>query len=90
MDNGRFNVIHQEADRYLFKVPVLRNIELTYPYFHDGSVVGLADAVRIMGEVQLDKTSTDNEIGKIVAFLGTLTGEYKGKLLANLTTEDLQ
>ncbi|CCE25722.1 cytochrome c peroxidase [Methylotuvimicrobium alcaliphilum] len=90
VDNGRFNVTHQEADRYLFKVPVLRNIELTYPYFHDGSVLSLADAVRIMGEVQLDKTFTNEEIAKMVAFLGTLTGEYKGKPLAHLTAADIQ
>ena len=90
VDNGRFNVTHQEADRYIFKVLVLRNIELTYPYFHDGSMVSLADAVRIMGEVQLDKTFTHDEIAKMVAFLGTLTGEYQGKLLGRLTAEEIQ
>lgn len=90
VDNGRFNVTHQEADRHFFKVPVLRNIELTYPYFHDGSVLSLADAVRIMGEVQLDKTFTNDEIAKMVAYLGTLTGEYKGKSLAHLTAADIQ
>jgi cytochrome c peroxidase len=89
-DNGRFNVTKREQDRHFFKVPVLRNIDLTYPYFHDGSVISLADAVRIMGEVQLGKTFSQDETAKMVAFLGTLTGEYKGKLLTHLTTADLQ
>ena len=80
-DNGRFNVTKQEKDRHFFKVPVLRNIELTYPYFHDGSVDNLADTVKIMGKVQVNKNFTDDEIGEIVAFLATLTGEYKGKSL---------
>ncbi|UOA07384.1 cytochrome c peroxidase [Methylobacter sp. S3L5C] len=90
VDNGRFNVTKQEKDRYFFKVPLLRNIELTHPYFHDGSVDNLADAVRIMGKVQVDKDFTGDEIGKIVAFLKTLTGEYKNKPLAQLTTEDVK
>ena len=90
VDNGRFNVTKQEKDRHFFKVPVLRNIELTYPYFHDGSVNDLSEAVRIMGKVQLDKNFTDDEIGKIVAFLKTLTGEYKGKPLTQSTAEDIK
>ena len=89
-DNGRFNVTQQEKDRHVFKVPVLRNIELTYPYFHDGSVASLADAIRIMGEVQLDKTFSNDEIAKMEAFLRSLTGEYKGKSLAQLTAADIQ
>jgi len=89
-DNGRFNVTKQEQDRHFFKVPTLRNIELTHPYFHDGSVASLTDAIRIMGEVQLDKTFTDAEIDKLAAFLKTLTGEYKGKSLRQLTAEDIQ
>ncbi|OAH98237.1 hypothetical protein A1353_22040 [Methylomonas methanica] len=90
VDNGRFNVTHQEVDRYIFKVLVPRNIELTYPYFHDGSVLSLADAVRFMGEVQLDKTFTHEETAKMVAYLGALTGEIKGKSLAHLTAADIQ
>jgi len=90
VDNGRFNVTKQEKDRHFFKVPVLRNIELTFPYFHDGSVDSLAEAVRIMGKVQLDKTFSDDEIAKTVAFLKTLTGEYKGKPLTQLTAEDIK
>ncbi|MDD2738652.1 MAG: cytochrome c peroxidase [Methylomonas lenta] len=89
-DNGRFNVTKQEQDRHFFKVPVLRNIELTFPYFHDGSVDNLAEAVQVMGNVQLDKAFTKDEIANMVAFLQTLTGEYKGKPLTQLTTEDIQ
>jgi len=89
-DNGRFNVTKQEKDRHFFKVPVLRNIELTHPYFHDGSVNDLNEAVRIMGQVQRGKNFSDDEIGKIVAFLKTLTGEYRGKPLTQLTAEDIK
>jgi cytochrome c peroxidase len=73
-DNGRFNVTHNEADRHFFKVPTLRNIELTAPYFHDGSQAELAGAVRIMGSVQLGRDLTDAQVNDIVAFLRTLTG----------------
>lgn len=88
-DNGRFNVTKNEQDRHFFKVPVLRNIELTHPYFHDGSVGSLAEAVRIMGRVQVGKNFTGEETEKLVAFLKTLTGEYKGKALTQLATEDI-
>lgn len=81
VDAGRFNVTQQEKDRHLFKVPVLRNIALTHPYFHDGSVEHLEDAVRIMAKVQLNKNFSDAEVGQIVSFLKTLTGEYQGKAL---------
>ena len=74
VDNGRFNVTKQEKDRYFFKVPVLRNVELTSPYFHDGSVTKLEDAVRMMAKVQRDKNFTNDEVNKVVAFLKTLTG----------------
>ncbi len=87
-DNGRFNVTKQEQDRHLFKVPTLRNVELTYPYFHDGSASTLEDAVKIMARVQRDKQLNDHEVGDIVAFLKTLTGEYKGKPLNQLNEED--
>lgn len=82
VDNGVFNVTKKEADRYFFKVPVLRNVELTYPYFHDGSVKSLSEAVRIMGKVQVDKTFSDEQVSQLVSFLKTLTGEYEGKPLS--------
>ena len=62
-------------EEMVFKVPNLRNIELTYPYFHDGAVNSLAEAVNIMGKIQLDKEFTPEETTQIVAFLKTLTGE---------------
>jgi len=72
---GRYEVTKQEADKYHFKVPTLRNIELTYPYFHDGSAATLRDAVAVMGQVQLGRSFTADENDKIVAFLKTLTGD---------------
>ena len=64
----------QEADRYVFKVPSLRNVAMTAPYFHDGSVATLPEAVRVMARVQLGKTLSDGEVEAIVAFLASLTG----------------
>jgi Cytochrome c peroxidase len=72
---GRYNVTKKEEDKYVFKVPLLRNIELTAPYFHDASTWDLNEAVKIMAEYQLGAKLTDNETNKIVAFLRTLTGE---------------
>ncbi len=72
---GRIAVTRQEADRMTFKVPVLRNVELTYPYFHDGAAWTLEEAVDTMGRLQLGRSFSKDEIGKIVAFLKTLTGK---------------
>jgi cytochrome c peroxidase len=74
-DDGRYAVTKNEADRYVFKVPVLRNVAKTAPYFHDGAVDSLADAVWIMGKVQLGKDLTKKQIKDISAFLDALTGE---------------
>jgi len=74
IDNGRFDITKNESDKYLFKVPSLRNIEKTYPYFHDGSIEKLRDAVRIMAKVQVNKDLSETEIDEIVTFLKTLTG----------------
>jgi cytochrome c peroxidase len=72
---GRVGVTKDEADRFNFKVPTLRNVELTYPYFHDGEAATLGQAVDIMGRIQLGKSFTETENAKIVAFLKTLTGD---------------
>lgn len=72
---GRAGVTGADADRFKFKVPTLRNVELTYPYFHDGEAETLSEAVEIMGRLQLGKKFTTEENEKIVAFLKTLTGE---------------
>jgi cytochrome c peroxidase len=72
---GRVAVTGNDADRFNFKVPTLRNVELTYPYFHDGAADTLEQAVNTMGRVQLGKHFTPEENTKVVAFLKTLTGE---------------
>jgi len=80
-DLGRFNVTGDNRDRHVFKVPSLRNVALTAPYFHDGSTVRLEDAVAIMAKYQLGDELSAKEISQIVSFLKTLSGEYKGKAL---------
>jgi cytochrome c peroxidase len=74
-DVGRYAMTKQEQDRYVFRVPMLRNVARTAPYFHDGSVATLDAAVRVMAEVQLGRTLSDSETGAIVEFLDALTGE---------------
>jgi cytochrome c peroxidase len=74
IDEGRYAVTKDENDKYVFKVPILRNVAMTSPYFHDGSVVRLPDAVRIMGRMQLGNDLSDQEISAIIAFLNSLTG----------------
>src|SRR5512143_3366865 len=66
---GRFAVTHEERDRMRFKVPTLRNVELTYPYFHDGAAATLTEAVGVMGRVQLGREFTAPEKARLVAFL---------------------
>ncbi len=74
-DAGLFESTEQEADRNVFRVSMLRNIAKTAPYFHDGSVAGLTDAVRVMAAVQLDRKLDDSEAATLVEFLHSLTGE---------------
>ena len=74
-DTGRFAVTKKEEDRYVFRVPMLRNVAKTAPYFHDGSVDRLDRAVRIMAVVQLGRTLDDATVGSIVSFLESLTGD---------------
>ncbi|MCB1159137.1 MAG: cytochrome-c peroxidase [Leptospiraceae bacterium] len=76
-DLGRFNVSKKEEDKFVFKVPSLRNIALTAPYFHDGKVKTLEDAVKLMGTHQLGIELKDNEIKEIVTFLNSLTDKNK-------------
>ena len=78
---GRAAVTGKDADRMNFKVPTLRNVELTYPYFHDGAAKTLTEAVDTMGRLQLGKTFTPEENAKVVAFLKTLTGEQPAFIL---------
>ena len=78
-DNGRYKETQLERDRHRFKVPGLRNVEHTWPYYHDGTRVTLEEAVRDMGIYQSGVELTDIEIDNISDFLRTLTGEYQGK-----------
>jgi len=80
-DNGRYNVTKLPSDLHKFKVPTLRNIELTAPYFHDGYTNDLSKAVHIMAEYQTGHVISSKESQLIAAFLRTLTGEYNGKPL---------
>ncbi len=73
-DAGRYNVTKDEADRFVFRVPSLRNVELTAPYFHDGSAGTLEAAVKTMVRYQLGRPLTETQVQRIVAFLKTLTG----------------
>ncbi|MBF2055452.1 MAG: cytochrome-c peroxidase [Candidatus Sericytochromatia bacterium] len=74
-DTGRFETTGEATDKYFFKVPVLRNVTRTYPYFHDGKVWELEEAVRIMGKIQLGKDLPAEDVEAIVTFLESLTGK---------------
>ncbi|MCA8880203.1 MAG: cytochrome-c peroxidase [Rhodobacteraceae bacterium] len=74
-DKGRFQVTRSADDEYVFKVPTLRNIVLTPPYFHSGAVWDLGQAVSIMGNVQLGEALDDSQVAAITEFLASLTGE---------------
>lgn len=81
IDSGKVKITKLPGDRFVFKVPSLRNIEKTHPYFHDGSVSDLKEAVKIMAKAQLNKDLSENEINDILTFLKSLTAdipqEYK-------------
>jgi cytochrome c peroxidase len=79
VDLGRYNVTKREEDKNVFKVPGLRNVALTGPWFHDASQTTLEDAVRTMARVQLDKTVSDEDVARMVAFLRSLTGTFQGR-----------
>ena len=82
VDEGRFAVTKNPADKFFFKVPALRNVAQTPPYFHDGSVTKLKDVVTIMAKIQLAKDLTEEQAGDIVAFLESLTGRIPESALA--------
>lgn len=75
-DLGRYEATKQDADKHAFKVPTLRNISITAPYFHNGSVESLSDAVRVMAETQRDTELSDKEVTDIVEFLKALEGDF--------------
>jgi cytochrome c peroxidase len=78
---GLVAVTGKDADRFKFKVPTLRNVEMTYPYFHDGEAETLTEAVDVMGRLQLGKKFSAEENAQIVAFLKTLTGDQPSFLM---------
>ncbi len=82
VDRGRFNVTKDKRDLHVFKVPTLRNVELTAPYFHNGSQKTLAQAVKSMGKYQLGVELDGSQVSLLVEFLNSLTGEYEGKKLS--------
>ncbi len=81
VDQGLTNFTKKEDDRFKFKVPTLRNLAVTYPYFHDGQTTDIKEAVKIMAKYQEGLDLSDQEADLIAKFLNTLTGEYKGELL---------
>ena len=87
-DNGRFKETGEERDRHRFKVPGLRNVEHTWPYYHDGTRETLEDAVRDMGLYQSGVELSEGEIASMVSFLKTLTGEYNGVPVTTSNSRD--
>ena len=82
-DLGRFTITGEADDRFVFRVPSLRNVALTAPYFHDGRAETLEQAIEEMARSQLGRVLTEREIELIAAFLRTLTGEYRGRPLSD-------
>lgn len=76
-DKGRYNVTLKESDLHVYKVPSLRNIALTAPYFHNGSIHSLHDAVKLMGRMQLGIDLSEEDVDDLVALLNAFTGEVK-------------
>ena len=82
-DYGRYTVTKDELDKFVFRVPSLRNVTLTAPYFHNGSVKELEKAIKIMSKYQLGKEMSEKHAQSIIKFLGTLTGENIDKFTQN-------
>ena len=87
-DNGRYKETQQERDRHRFKVPGLRNVEHTWPYYHDGTRHTLEEAVRDMAIYQSGVELSDAEVDQITSFLKTLTGEYNGVPVTSNNSRD--
>jgi cytochrome c peroxidase len=82
-DKGRYEITKNPDDEYIFKVPQLRNVEKTYPYFHDGSVETLEEAIRIMGMTECNRQLNETDVENIAAFLRALTGKIPEHALEN-------
>jgi len=83
IDLGRFQHTKDSADMYIFKVPTLRNIAKTAPYFHDGSIKDLGESVKLMAEIQLNYKMNKDEVKNVEAFLNALTGEVPAQYAVN-------
>lgn len=83
-DKGRAEVTKDKADEHAWKVPTLRNVALTAPYFHNGAVKTLDEAVKVMAKLQLDKDLSNEDVADIVAFLNALTGEFPQQQMPTL------
>lgn len=79
IDKGLYDKTKKEGDQFMFKTPSLRNVEKTYPYFHDGSVASLKESIKIMGKLQVNKDLSDADIYNIEAFLKSLTADVDAK-----------
>ena len=85
-DLGRYEVTKNDTDKNLFRVPTLRNIALTAPYFHNGSVNHLDEAIKVMAKTQLGKDLTEQQVADLSAFLNALTGEFPEITMPRLPT----
>ncbi|MDH5256828.1 MAG: cytochrome-c peroxidase [Gammaproteobacteria bacterium] len=83
-DLGRYNVTKQNQDKNVWRVPTWRNVGITAPYFHNGSVKTLDEAIRVMAKTQLDKTLNDKQVSDIESFLNSLTGEFPVQTMPRL------
>jgi cytochrome c peroxidase len=84
-DIGRKNVTKMDVDANMFRVPTLRNIAITAPYFHNGKVTDLKEAIKVMGKTQLNKDLAQGEVDDIYAFLNTLTGSIPAQTMPRLS-----
>ncbi len=87
-DQGRKNVTNQDADAHMFRVPTLRNIAITAPYFHNGRVATLDEAIRVMAKVQLNRDLNQSDVNDIKAFLMTLTGPTPNQTMPRLAVTE--
>ncbi len=87
-DPGRFRITRVPRDRNVFRVPGLRNVAVTAPYFHDGRASTLEEAIGVMGRHQLGRRLTRDDIRFVAAFLRTLTGEYRGRPLTSAQLQE--
>lgn len=89
LDDGLFARTGREHDRQVFKVPSLNNVALTAPYFHDGSVSTLDEAVRQMGQLNGGRKLSDTDVGDIVSFLGSLSSEFFGGMSSRMGNREM-